>query len=147
LVEEEFKQVVGRELEELVKKDLKEVIDAEFERIAGIYRETNKLCLVIDVVRVHPHVEIHDLSRVEDGLPSAKSVYFIFDGGRVIKIDAWSYEVAVVGDKHDHVIGVIDVVVFGDRCFINKDVDEYELEYAVKEIVADLLKGLEEGGA
>jgi hypothetical protein len=122
-----------------------EVINAEFERIAGIYREINRLCLDVDVVRVHPHIEAYDLRRVEDGLPSVKSVYFIFSGGRVVKVDAWRYDVVVVGDGHDHVIGIIEVIMFGDRCFIMKDIDKHELEGAVSDIVIGLLKGLREG--
>jgi len=119
-----------------------EVIDREFERIAGIYREINKLCLDVDLVRVHPHVEVHDLWRVENGLPSVVSVYFIFSGGKVVKIETWRYDVAVVstkyGPRHDHVIGIIEVIMFGDRCFIMKDVDEDELEEVVKEIEEEL---------
>jgi hypothetical protein len=129
------------ELEKLVRRDLMEVVDAEFERIAGIYREINKLCLVVDVVRVHPHVEVYDLQRVEDGLPCVKSVYFIFSGGRVVKVDSWRYDVVVVGDGHEHVIGIIEVFMFGDRCFISKHVDEYRLDGAVNDIVNDLLEG------
>ena len=137
--------MVVEELEVLVRRDLLEVINAEFERIANIYREINKLCLDVDVVRVHPHIEVHDLRRVDDGLPSVKSVYFIFSGGRVVKVDVWRYDVVVVGDGHDHVIGIIEVIMFGDRCFIMKDVDGFELEGAVRDIVSDLMKGLEEG--
>lgn len=125
-----------------VREDLLEVIDREFERIAGIYREINKLCLDVDLVRVHPHVEVHDLWRVENGLPSVVSVYFIFSGGKVVKIETWRYDVAVVstkyGPRHDHVIGIIEVIMFGDRCFIMKDVDEDELEEVVKEIEEEL---------
>jgi hypothetical protein len=128
-----------------VREDLLEVIDWEFERIAGIYREINKLCLDVDVIKVHPHIEVYDLQRVEDGLPSVKSVYFIFSGGRVVKVDSWRYDVVVVGDNHEHVIGMIEVIMFGDRCFIMKDVDEYELEEAVRDIVGDGLKELREG--
>jgi hypothetical protein len=133
------------ELEMSVRRDLLEVIDWEFERIAGIYREINKLCLDVDVVRINYHVEVQDLRRVEDGLPAVKSVYFIFSGDRVVKVDVWRYDVVVVGDGHDHVIGIIEVIMFGDRCFIMKDVDEYELEGAVRDIVTDLLEGLQEG--
>jgi hypothetical protein len=145
VVEEEFEWVVERESEVSVRRDLMEVIDAEFERIVSIYREINRLCLVVDSVMVHSHVEVHDLQRVVDGLPAVKSVYFIFDGGRVVKVDRWRYEVVFAGDGHDHVIGVIEVFMFGDRCFITKYVDEYELEGAVRDIVTDLLKGLQEG--
>jgi hypothetical protein len=141
----ELERVDWVELEKLVRRDLMEVIDVEFERIAGIYREINKLCLVVDVVRVHSHVEVHDLQRVEDGLPSVRSVYFIFSGGRVVKVDHWRYDVVVVGDGHDHVIGTIEVFMFGDRCFISKDVDEYRLDGAVNDIVNDLMEGLREG--
>ena len=126
------------ELEKLVRRDLMEVIDAEFERIVGIYREINKLCLVVDVVKVHSHVEVHDLQRVEDGLPSVRSVYFIFSGGRVVKVSHWRYVVVVVGDRHDYIIGIIEVFMFGDRCFIVKDVDEVELDEVVKDIVKEL---------
>jgi hypothetical protein len=133
--------VVVEELEMSVRRDLLEVIDREFERIAGIYRGINKLCLDVDVVRVHPHVEVHDLRRVEYGLPSVGSVYFIFSGGKVVKVDSWRYDVVVVGEDHEHVIGMIEVVVFGDSCFIMKDVDSYELEGAVRDIVTDLLQG------
>jgi hypothetical protein len=143
--------VVVEELEALVRRDLMEIIDAEFERIAGIYREINRLCSVVDVVRVHPHVEVHDFWRVMDGLPSVRYTYFIFSGGKVVKIDHWRYDVVVVstkyGPSHDHVIGLIEVVMFGDRCFIMKDVDEDELKYAVEEIVDDLLEGLREEGS
>jgi hypothetical protein len=132
------------EYDGVVRRDLLEVINAEFERIAGIYREINKLCLDVDVVKINSHVEVHDLKRVEDGLPSVRSVYFIFDGGRVVKVDSWRYDVVVVGDGHDHVIGIIEVIMFGDRCFIMKDVDKDELEYAVRDIITDLLKGLPE---
>jgi hypothetical protein len=133
------------ELEMSVKRDLLEVIDWEFERIAGIYRKINKLCLDVDVVRVHPHVEVHDLRRVEYGLPSVGSAYFIFSGGGVVKVDVWRYDVVVVGGDHEHVVGIIEVVMFGDRCFIMKDVDSYELDVAVSEIVSDLSQGLQEG--
>ncbi len=133
------------EFESLVERDLREVIEVEFERIFKIYKEINRLCSVVDVVRVHPHVEVHDLRIVMDGLPSVRSVYFIFSGNRVVKVDHWRYDVVVVGDGHDHVIGIIEVVMFGDRCFIVKNVDKYELEGAVRDIVTDLLKGLEEG--
>jgi hypothetical protein len=137
--------VVVEELEMLVRRDLLEVINAEFERIANIYREINKLCLDVDVVRVHPHIEVHDLRRVEYELPSIASVYFIFAGGRAVKVNVWRYDVAVVGDGHDHVMGIIEVIMFGDRCFIMKDIDRYELEGAVSDIVSDLLKGSQEG--
>jgi hypothetical protein len=96
-------------------------------------------------VRVHPHIEVYDLQRVEDGLPSVKSVYFIFSGDKVVKVDAWRYDVIVVGYGHDHVIGIIEVIMFGDRCFIMKDIDKHELEGAVSDIVIDLLEGLQEG--
>jgi hypothetical protein len=133
------------ELEMSVRRDLLEVIDAEFERIAGIYRDINRSCYDVDVVRVHPHVEVHDLRRVEDGLPSVKSVYFIFSGDRVIKVDVWRYDVVVVGEGHEHVVAIFEVIMFGDRCFIMKDVDSYELDVAVSEIVSDLSQGLQEG--
>jgi hypothetical protein len=133
------------ELEMSVRRDLLEVIDWEFERIAGIYREINKLCLDVDVVRINYHVEVQDLRRVEDGLPAVKSVYFIFSGDRVVKVDVWRYDVVVVGEDHEHVVAIIEVIMFGDRCFIMKDVDEYELEGAVRDIVTDLLEGLQEG--
>ncbi len=136
--------MVVEELEEMVRRDLLEVINAEFERIAGIYREINKLCLDVDLVRVHPHIEVHDLKRVKDGLPAVKSVEFIFSGGKVVKVDVWRYDIDVVGDKHVHEVAIIEVVMFGDRCFIMKDVDEHELEYAVNEIVNDLMEGLSE---
>jgi len=130
-----------------VREDLLEVVDWEFDRIAGIYREINKLCVDVDVVRVHPHVEVYDLQRVEDGLPCVKSVYFIFSGGRVVKVDSWRYDVVVVGDGHEHVIGIIEVFMFGDRCFISKYVDGYELEEAVRDIVGDGLEELQEEGS
>jgi hypothetical protein len=137
--------VVEEEFEMSVRRDLLEVIDWEYERIAGIYREINGSCYEVDLVRVHPHVEVHDFGVVMDGLPAVKSVEFIFSGDRVVRIDSWRYDVVVVGDGHDHVIGIIEVVMFGDRCFIMKDVDKYELDVAVSEIVSDLLQGLEEG--
>jgi hypothetical protein len=140
VVEGEFESVVEREFEMSVRRDLLEVIDWEYERIASIYRDINKSCLDVDLVRVHPHIEVHDFQRVENGLPAVRSVEFIFSGDRVVRIDSWRYDVVVVGDRHDHVIGIIEVVMFGDRCFIMKDVDEYELEYAVRDIVSDLLK-------
>jgi hypothetical protein len=136
--------VVKKELEMLVKRDLMEVIDTEFERIASIYREINKLCSIVDIVRVNAHVEVHSLSVVMDELPVVRSVYFIFSGDRVVKVDYWEYDVVVVGDKHDHVIGLIEVAMFGDRCYIMKDIDTYELERVVEDIVNDLLKGLPE---
>jgi DNA-binding NarL/FixJ family response regulator len=141
VVVEEFEM----ELEALVRRDLMEVIDAEFERIASIYREINKLCLDVDLVRVHPHIEVHDFGLVMDGLPVVRSVEFIFSGDKVVKIDSWRYDVVVVGDSHEHVIGIIEVVMFGDRCFIMKDVDKYELDGAVRDIVAYLKEGLQEG--
>jgi hypothetical protein len=142
VAEEEFERVVERESEVSVRRDLMEVIDAEFERIVNVYREINRLCSVVDVVKVHPHVEVHDLKRVVDGLPAVKSVYFIFDGGRVVGVDHWRYEVVFAGGGHDHVIGVIEVFMFLDGCFITKHVDEYELDGAVRDIVSDLLKVL-----
>jgi hypothetical protein len=140
VVGEEFEM----ELEALVKRDLMDVIQAEFERIAGIYREINKLCSDVDLVRVHPHIEVHNLRLVMDGLPAVKSVEFIFSGDGVVKVESFRYDVVVVGDGHDHVIGIIEVVMFGDRCFIMKDVDEYELDGAVRDIVVDLKEGLQE---
>jgi hypothetical protein len=151
VVEGGSEEAVRVELEALVRKDLMEVIDAEFERIVDIYREINKLCSVVDVVRVHPHVEVHDFWRVMDGLPSVRYTYFIFSGSKVVKVDHWRYDVAVVstkyGPSHDHVIGIIEVVMFSDRCFIMKDVDEEELWFATNEIVGDLLEGLREEGS
>jgi hypothetical protein len=143
----EYEGVDRKELEREVRRDLMEVIDAEYERIASIYREINKLCLDVDVVRVHSHIEVHDLRRVEYGLPSIRSVYFIFSGDRVVRVDVWRYDIDIVGDKHVHGVAVIEVVMFDDRCFIMKDVDEYELEYAVNEIVSDLMEGLREEGS
>jgi len=137
--------VVLEELEALVRRDLMEVVDAEFERIASIYRDINKLCLDVDVVRVHPHVEVHDLGIVMDGLLAKRSMYFIFTGDRVVKVECWEYDVIVIGDGHEHVIAVFDVCMFGDRCFITKDVDEYELDGAVRDIVSDLQEGLRGG--
>jgi hypothetical protein len=147
----EYEGVDRKELEALVKRDLMEVIYAEFERIASIYKEINKLCSDVDVVRVHPHVEVHSFRLVMDGLPAVKSIYFIFSGGNVVKVEVWRYDVVVVSTKyspkHDHVIGLIEIIMFGDRCFIMKDVDEDEFEYAVEEIVSDLMEGLREEGS
>jgi hypothetical protein len=145
----EYEGVVREELEALVKRDLMEVIYAEFERIASIYREINKLCSEVDVVRVHPHVEVHSLRLVMDGLPAVRSIYFIFSGGNVVKVEVWRYDIDIVstkyGPRHDHEVALIEIIMFGDRCFIMKDVDEDELNYAVNEIVSDLMEGLREG--
>ncbi len=128
----------------LVRRDLLDVINAEFERIANIYRDMNRRCFDVDLVRVHPHVEVYDFRLVVDGLPAVKSVELIFSSDRVVRIESWRYDVVVVGDGHDHVIGMIEVIMFAGRCFIVRDVDEYELEGAVRDIVTDLLKGLSE---
>jgi hypothetical protein len=125
-----------------VREDLLEVIDEEFRRIVDKYKKENSLCQVVESARVDFSLEVFYPTEVVDGLPCRRAVYFVFTGDKEVVVDHVGYDVVLVSSKyrprHDHVIGMIEVIMFRDRCFIMKDVDEDELECAVKEIEEEL---------
>ena len=125
-----------------VREDLLEVIDGEFRRILEKYKSGNSLCQVVETARVDFSLEVFYPTEVVDELPCRRAVYFVFTGDRELVVEHLRYDVVLVSSKyrprHDHVIGMIEVIMFRDRCFITKDVDEDELEYAVKEIEEEL---------
>jgi hypothetical protein len=127
-----------------VREDLLEVVDEEFKRIYEKYKKINSLCEIIDFARVDFVLEVFYPPEVVDGLPCRRAVYFAFSGGREIVVNDIRYDVVFVSGDHEHVLALIEVLMFGDRCFISKDVDRDGLEMAVRDIVGDGLKELPE---
>jgi hypothetical protein len=121
-----------------VREDLLEVIDGEFRRIVDKYKKENSLCQIIDFARVDFSLEVFYPTEVVDGLPCTRAMYFVFTGDREVVVNDIRYDVVFVSDGHEHVLALIEVLMFRDMCFISKDIDEYELEEAVKEIEEEL---------
>jgi hypothetical protein len=127
-----------------VREDLLEVIDEEFRRIVDIYMKKNSLCQIVDFVRVDFSLEVFYLTEVVDGLPCTRAMYFVFTGDKEMVVDHIRYDVVFVSGDHEHVLGLIEVFMFKDRCFISRNIDRDGLEMAVRDIVGDGLKELPE---
>jgi hypothetical protein len=129
-----------------VREDLLEIVEEEFRRIVEKYKSENSLCQVVDFVRIDFPLEFFYLPEVVDGLPCTRAIYFAFSGGKEIVVNDIRYDVVFVSDDHEHVLAVIEVLMFRDRCFISKDIDRDGLEMAVRDIVGDGFKELPSEG-
>jgi len=127
-----------------VREDLLELVDEEFRRIVDKYMRENSLCQIVDSVRVDFSLGVFYPTEVVDGLPCTRAMYFVFVGDREVVVNDIKYGVVFVSDEHEHVLAVIEVLMFGDRCFISKNIDRDELEMVVRDIVGDGLKELQE---
>ena len=115
-----------------------EVIDGEFRRIVDKYKKENSSCQVVDFVRIDFPLEVFYLPDVVDGLPCTRAIGFAFSGGKEIVVNDVRYEIVFISDGREHVLALIEVLMFRDRCFISKDFDEDELEFAVRKIEEEL---------